>query len=486
MSNNILNLKPAQVWKHFVDICAIAHPSRHEEQLRNHIVQFAQKNHIEHVVDGVGNVILRKPAVKGMETRKGIILQAHMDMVPQKNSDKEFDFLKDGIEALIDGEWVTANGTTLGADNGMGLAAALAFFEDDTLEHGPIEALFTMNEEAGMEGAFGLKPGLLKGDILINLDSETEGELFVGCAGGMDASATFVYKEEKTPQGVKAYKIEIKGLKGGHSGMEIILQRGNSNKMMFRLLKILSDKYGIRISSVQGGNMRNAIPREAEAVVIVPADKTAGFEKEIEQYTAICKEELAATDAGFSIKASAADVPASVMDKDTQDKLIKAIYACPNGVMRMSDDMPGLVETSTNLAIVESKNGKVEVKALLRSSVNSAKADLGEIMRCVFELAGATFQSGGGYDGWKPNMKSPILNTMKQAYKDLYGKEPKISAIHAGLECAIIGGPYPHLDLISFGPTISYPHSPDEKVEIASVQKFWDFLVHVMKNAPQK
>lgn len=488
MNTDISALNPKRVWKHFSAICGLPHPSRHEEKVRAYIQEFAKKNHIECRVDEIGNVILRKPATPGMENRKGIILQAHMDMVPQKNSDKDFDFEKDPIQAYVDGEWVTADGTTLGSDNGMGLAAALAAFEDDSLEHGPLEALFTMNEESGMEGAFGLKPGLLQGDILMNLDSEDEGELYVGCAGGVDASASFDYKEEKTPADYKGFILEIKGLKGGHSGMEIILQRGNSNKLLFRFLKYASARLGLRLSSVEGGNMRNAIPREAVAVVAVPADKADELVKKVAEYYGIYRDELGAVEPDFTFKAVPAETPATVMDADTQGRLIRAVHACPNGVMRMSDDMPGLVETSTNLAIVASDPAthKINIKCLLRSSVNSAKADLGEMIKSVFELAGAHVEVVGGYDGWKPNMQSPILKSMQRSYQALFGREPAVKAIHAGLECGIISGPYPHLDMISFGPTIRFPHSPDEKVNIESVEKFWKFLIHTLKNAPVK
>ncbi len=486
MDKNIAKLKPVQVWNHFYALTQIPRPSKKEKGVAEYIVAFAKKNKIDYSTDKAGNVILRKPATKGMENRKGIILQAHMDMVPQKNADRKFDFEKDPIEAYVDGKWVTANGTTLGADNGMGLAAALAVFENNTLKHGPIEALFTIDEEAGMTGAFALKAGELKGDILMNLDSEDEGQLYVGCAGGLDANIKLPYKEEATPQGVKAYELSVKGLRGGHSGLEIILQRGNSNKLLNRFMKYASEKFGMRLSHIDGGGLRNAIPRESFALVVVPEAKAAAFAKSVKEYEKIYKTELAEVENELSFTAAGADVPAKVMDASSQGRLIDALYACPNGVYRMSDSIKGLVETSNNMARVISQKGNVEVTCLMRSSVNSAKDDIGQMIASVFSLAGAKVELAGGYDGWNPDMESPILGAMTETYRQLYGKKPKVKAIHAGLECGIIGAKYPKLDMISFGPTIKYPHSPDEKVEIASVGKFWDFLTKALENAPKK
>lgn len=450
------------------------------------MAKFGRDLGLETIIDEVGNVIIRKPATPGMEKCKGLILQGHLDMVPQKNSDTKHDFVTDPIDAYIDGEWVTARGTTLGADNGMGIAAIMAVLESKDLVHGPIEALLTSDEETGMTGAFGLKAGLLKGDILMNLDSEDEGELYVGCAGGVDANISFTYKEEAVPSGHVAYKLTVKGLKGGHSGLEIILGRGNSNKLMFRFIRHAFKEHGLRIASVDGGSLRNAIPRESFAVVTVPSDQAGKFETSVAEYQAIYQKELSLVETDLSFTAQKTDMPKSVIEHAIAVKITNAIYGCPNGVIRMSDAMPGLVETSTNLARVFSSNGKLIIQCLLRSSVDSSKDDLSEMVSSVFELAGATVELSGGYPGWKPDMKSAILTHMKSVYNKLYGKVPDVKAIHAGLECGLLGGVYPNLDMISFGPTIRFPHSPDEKVNIETVGKFWDFLVEVLKEVPKK
>lgn len=487
MSSNILSLQPALVWKHFYAITQIPHPSGHEEQIRQYVLDFAKKNNVEYQEDATGNIVLRKPATPGMENRKGLVMQAHFDMVPQANSDKKFDFTKDPLQPYIDGEWLTADGTTLGADNGIGMAAMLSVMESNDLVHGPIEALFTMTEETGMVGAFGLDPKLVKGDILLNLDSEDEGELYVGCAGGLDANVSMNYSMEDVNAGYKAYEINVKGLKGGHSGMEIILQRGNSNKILVRFLKLAAKRYAMRLVSIDGGGLRNAIPREAKAVVLVPAVHAVEFETAIKECEAIYKSEIEAVDPGLTLTATGLNnIPSQAMDANSQRRLINMVYGCPNGVVRMSDSMKGLVETSSNLARVLTENGKITITCLMRSSVDSAKEYLADAMSSVFELAGADIKLEGGYSGWKPNMASPILKSMQETYKELYGKTPEIKAIHAGLECGIIGGKYPNLDMISFGPTIRFPHSPDEKVQIASVDKFWNFLVATFKNAPLK
>lgn len=488
MDKNLKALEPQAVWRYFSEICAIPHPSHHEEAIRDYIVRFAREHSIEHTVDEVGNIIMRKPATAGMEDRKGVILQAHLDMVPQKNSDKTFDFENDPIEAYIDGDWVTANGTTLGADNGMGVAAILAVMASDTLPHGDIEALLTASEEVGMDGAFGLKACLLRGEILMNLDSETEGELYVGCAGGLDANITFAYTEDKAPSAVshRPMRIEVKGLKGGHSGIEIVLERANANKVLNRFLKLADKKYSIHLSRIDGGGLRNAIPREAMAELLIPVECSFDFINDVAEFEKLIIEEFRGVEDNISIKACDVEMPLTIIDNDTQRRLINAIYACPNGVMRMSNAMKGLVQTSTNLARVVSKEGKIELQCLMRSTSRSEKEDLGEMICSVFDMAEATTTLSGGYDGWNPNMDSPILHTMIDGYKALYGCEPAITAIHAGLECGIIAGAYPDLDMISFGPTICFPHSPDEKVHIKSVERFWEFLTYSIKNAPRK
>ena len=486
MSKDILNLEPKPLWKHFYSLTQIPRPSKHEAKIQEFAIKFGKELGLETIIDEVGNVIIRKPATPGMENRKGVILQGHLDMVPQKNSDTAHDFQKDPIDAVIDGEWVKAKGTTLGADNGMGVAAAMAILESKDIPHGPVEALFTCDEETGMTGAFGLKPGLLKGDILMNMDSEDEGELYIGCAGGTNANIRFTYKEEKVPAKVTGFKLNVTGLKGGHSGVDIHLGRGNSNKVLNRLMWYGSKHFGLRLSSIDGGSLRNAIPRESFAVVTLPDDKKDGFLKYLTEYTAIVKKELSAVEPDLKIEAVPCDTPATLIDEKTQVNLLNAVYGCPNGVIRMSNEMVGLVETSTNLAIVKSENGIVKIQCLLRSSVDSAKLDLEQMMQSVFELAGAEIIFDGQYPGWKPNPSSPILKAMQDIYQKKYGKIPEIKAIHAGLECGLLGGVYPHWDMISFGPTIRYPHSPDEKVNIKTVQLFWDFLVETLKEIPIK
>jgi dipeptidase D len=488
MDRNIRLLEPRAIWEIFDQITRIPRPSYHEERIQDFAFQFGKNLGLETIKDKAGNILIRKPSTPGMENRKGVILQGHLDMVPQKNNDKVHDFVHDPIEAYIDGEWVTANGTTLGADNGIGVAAALAVLASKTIEHGPLEVLFTATEETGMDGAKNLKAGVLRGDILLNMDSEDEGELYVGCAGGEDVGAHFAYAPEAVPDRSRAFKLEVSGLKGGHSGMDIILQRGNANKVFFRLLNCAYRATGVRLASIEGGSLRNAIPREAVGILTVEASMVAELKQFIEAEFELVRKELSATEPDIKLIMTETEIPSSIMDEQTQVKLTKSIMACPNGVIRMSDNMPGLVETSGNMAIVKSDSrvGTIEVSFLIRSSVDSAKADLSNRLHALFTLAGADVTISGGYPGWKPNLGSPILKTMQQVYQNKYGKIPEIKAIHAGLECGILAGAYPGWDMISFGPTIRYPHSPDEKVNIASVQKFWDFLVETLKNIPLK
>lgn len=484
---NTKNLQPVQLWENFKNICSIPHPSKHEKQITTFLIEWAKQRNIEVKQDEVGNLIFVKAATPGMENRKKVILQGHIDMVPQKNSDKVHDFTKDPIEMMIgeDG-WVRANGTTLGADNGIGCAAALAVLESNDLIHGPIEVLITVDEETGMTGAFGLKQGLLSGDILINLDSETEGELYVGCAGGLDANIEMQYKTESTPADMQGVRISITGLKGGHSGMDIILGRGNANKIATRLLRKAINDYGVRLANLDGGSLRNAIPREAFITAAVPTNKYDAFIEFVNNFKAIIHSEFALTEPTLSIEIEKIAVPSTIIDANDQKRMINMILALPNGVMRMSDSMANLVETSTNLAIAKTENGVLSVKCLLRSSVDSAKEAVGEKMSAIAEMSGASITLTGAYPGWKPNMESPILKTMQKVYSDLYNKEAEIKAIHAGLECGLFGGMYPHWDMISCGPTICYPHSPDEKVNIDSVEKFWNFLIETLKNIPIK
>ena len=482
MNYNLEQLKPELVWKHFKAICQIPRPSHHEEKIREYVVEFAKAHNLEYSVDEACNIYIAKPATPGFENRKGIVLQAHVDMVAQKNNDKVFDFKTDPIEAYIDGEWVTANGTTLGADNGIGVAAILAVLEDDTLEHGAIEGLFTATEETGLDGALGLKSGLLKGDILLNLDSESEGEFYVGCAGGVDINISLPYTATAAPEGWNAVKFEVKGLKGGHSGIQIGFQRGNANRLLCRFL--LHTKQEWLLASIDGGGLRNAIPREAWAVVLVK--DVEAFKAEAAAYEKTLQSEFENIEDSIEVLAAEVAAPAEIIPAEVAAKLIRAVVGAPNGVAKMSVEMEGLVQTSNNLARVVSNGECVKMHCLLRSSVSSEKFALAEAIKGIFEMAGAEVEFSGSYDGWKPNMESPILKAMATSYETLYGNKPLVTAIHAGLECGIIGGVYPNLDMISFGPTICYPHSPDEKVEIASVAKFYEFLLHTLKNAPTK
>ena len=483
---DIKNLEPKIVWNNFAKICSVPHPSHHLEQITKMMVDFGNSLGLETLTDEVGNVLIRKPATVGMEDRKVIVLQSHLDMVPQKNNDVKHEFAKDPIETVIDGEWLRANQTTLGADNGIGMAAAMSILESNDLRHGPIVALFTADEETGMYGAFGLKPGWVKGDILLNLDSEQEGELYIGCAGGLDATITWQYKPAPIEADDIAIKVNVKGLKGGHSGMDIILGRANANKLLFRFLKEAVARYEARLAIVEGGNMRNAIPREAWAIISVPEDAKEDIVKLAEEYQELFNEEYSVTENPISVTADVVDMPQNMIPEEIQDDFINAITASPNGVFRMIPTIPDVVETSMNLAIVKADAENISVKCLLRSSVDSKKEELASQLESVFTLAGAKVEFSGGYSGWNPNTNSPILKTMKEVYKAEFGVEPSVQVIHAGLECGILGAVEPDLDMISCGPTIRSPHSPDERVEIASVGKFWHYIIKVLENAPKK
>ncbi len=482
----ITDLKPAALWGHFAEICNIPHPSHHEEAIRAFVVEFAKRNGLECTVDGANNVIVRKPATPGMEGRKSIVLQAHLDMVPQANSDRKMDFTKDPIEPIVDGERVKANGTTLGADNGIGVAAMLSILESKDLKHGPLEALFTATEETGMVGAFGLKAGELRSEILINLDSERGNELCTGCAGGTDANIQLPYTAEAAPKGYKAVTIEVKGLKGGHSGIEIIMQRANANRVMARTLRPHLAA-GVLLASIDGGGLRNAIPREARAVLLVKPDYLDTLNEAVTAMEATLVKEFQDIEDGLSLKiASAADYPAQVIPTDVARRLVDFLCLVPDGVVKMSTSMPGLVQTSNNFARVVSDGSEIKMHALMRSSLRSEKEFVAERIVALCGLVGARCELTGSYDGWNPNMASPILKTMAAGYERLFGEKPEITAVHAGLECGIIGGVYPAMDMISCGPTIRYPHSPDEEVNIASVERFWRFLVDALENAPYK
>ena len=481
----IKDLEPKALWSNFYSLTRCPRPSKHEEAVRDFLVKWAKDKKIDCRVDKVGNIIMTKPATKGMENRRPVVLQAHMDMVPQARAGKVHDFLKDPIETKIVEDWVYACDTTLGADDGLGVAAIMAVFESKTIKHGPLEALITTDEETGMTGAFGLKANELKGEFLLNLDSETEGELYVGCAGGVDATLNIPYSTEKAPKDYCAYKLSFGGLKGGHSGMEINTGRANVNKLMFRHLRWVAE-CGLRLISISGGNMRNAIPRDAEAVIAFPKEHTDCILAEFDKVAGWVKKELASVEPDFFMKYEKVRMTQNVIsDADTQ-KIINLMMVAPNGVIRMSRDMEGLVETSLNLAIVKTTGKNFTVQALLRSSVDTAKDALAERLVCLAEMAGGTCKLTGAYPGWKPNMQSPLLKTMKQTYKKLYKKEPAVVAIHAGLECGLLGGKYPDMDMISFGPTLQSPHSPDERANIPSSKKFFDFLVAALEAIPEK
>ena len=483
----IKELKPSAVWNNFHELTRIPRPSKKEARAVEYLYNFGKSLGLETIKDETGNIIIRKPAVPGMENRKGVILQGHIDMVPQKNADVDHDFEKDPIETWIDGEWVKAKGTTLGADNGIGVAMALSVLQSGDLRHGPVEVLVTVDEETGMTGANALKPDVLEGEILINLDSETEGELYIGCAGGLDASVSIPYRTVSVPQGWhNAGKISVTGCQGGHSGMDIILCRANANKVLARVLLPLVRDFGVKLASFEGGNMRNAIPREAEAVVLIPDGKTAEVEKYLRKALADIRDEYRATDPQLNICLKTCGEPEECIADEDSLRCLRALLASPEGVERMSDQMPGLVETSNNTAIVRTEGGSFMIKTLMRSSVDSAKEVLAERMRAVAELAGGTVVFTGGYSGWAPNSSSPILHLMRSVYEKLYGKDPAVLAIHAGLECGILSGAYPHWDMVSCGPTILSPHSPDERVSIPSVEKCWNFLKAVLEEIPEK
>jgi dipeptidase D len=484
--STIKDLEPNGVFRNFYSLTQIPRPSKKEAKVIAFMKQWGEDHGLETLVDECGNVIIRKPATPGMENRKGVILQAHLDMVPQKNADKVHDFETDPIETRIENGWVKANGTTLGADDGLGAAAAMAVLEATDLQHGPVEALFTIDEETGMTGANKLQPGVLKGDILMNMDSETEGELYVGCAGGVDNIGTWTPAYENVPDGMTAYRLFVKGLKGGHSGMDINLGRANANKVMNAMLLMAAEKYGLRLAKIDGGSLRNAIPRESEAIVVVPTDKKDEFVKYVAEFEALTKEEFAATEPELGILCEPAAMPEKVIDVKTQNNMFTAIARYPNGVIAMSEDFEGTTETSSNLATVKMENGKIVCASLTRSLVDAAKDKLAEQIRKVLTDNGAEAYSTGDYPGWKPNINSPILNTMKEVYKAKFGKEAKVMVIHAGLECGILGSKYPHWDMVSFGPTLVHPHSPDEALLIESVQPFWDFVVETLKNIPEK
>ena len=485
-AQKLAGLKPEKLWSYFESLCGIPHPSKHEQKIITYLIDLCKSKGWDYATDEVENLLIRKPATPGMENRSKVVLQAHVDMVPQKNASTIHDFEKDAIKPFIDGEWVKAEGTTLGADNGIGVSAALAVLDSSNLQHGPLEVILTIDEETGMTGAFNLKPGFITADILMNLDSEDEGELYIGCAGGVNSQATQKYAIEAVPSGYSAYTISLTGLKGGHSGLDINLGRGNANKLINRLLWRAAKELGLRIASLEGGNLRNAIPREAFANVVVPTVNVTGLKTFISEFQTEVFNEYQPVEPNLKIELNEIETPSGVMDVNSQNTLLSLVYALPNGTIRLTPEMPEVVETSTNLSIVKVADGKIDIKALLRSAVESCKNDLLSTTEAAYQLAGYEYTNDGSYPGWKPNLKSPILATMKKVYLDNFGKEPDVKVIHAGLECGIIGDVYPNMDMVSFGPTIRHPHSPDEKVNIETVDKFWKYLTLSLANVPVK
>jgi dipeptidase D len=486
MSQEIRNLEPKALWNKFADLNAVPRPSKKEERVIAFMKNFGEQLGLETLVDEVGNVIIKKPAAPGMENRKTIVMQSHLDMVHQKNAGTEFDFDTQGIEMYVDGDWVRAKGTTLGADNGLGVATIMAVLESTDIPHPAIEALFTIDEETGMTGAMGLKGGLLKGEILLNLDTEEDDEIDIGCAGGLDVTAVREYNEEEVPENSVGYTIKVSGLNGGHSGMDIHKGLGNANKIMNRLLFDSFENFGLQIAEIDGGSLRNAIPRESVAKVIISEIFDEAFVFDMQEVINDIKAEFKTTEPNLNITIEKSELPTKVMDLGVQEGLIRAIYTAHNGVYRMSADMEDLVETSNNIARIIVKDGKLQVGCLTRSSVESSKFDLANALRSAFELIGCEVTLSGSYPGWAPNVNSPILEVLKGIYEKQNGSKPHVVACHAGLECGILGTNYPDMDMISFGPTIKGAHSPDERASISSAQKYWKFVLEILQNIPEK
>ena len=487
MSQEIRNLEPKALWNKFADLNAVPRPSKKEDRVIEFMKNFGESLGLETFEDEIRNVIIRKPATAGMENRKAIVLQGHLDMVHQKNADTVFDFDTQGIDMYVDGDWVRARGTTLGADNGLGVAAIMAILESTDIPHPAIEALFTIDEETGMTGALNLKGGILQGQILLNMDTEEDDEIDIGCAGGIDVTATAEYDEEETPEGSVGYTITVKGLKGGHSGMDIHKGLGNANKIMNRLLFDGFDNFGLQISEITGGSLRNAIPRESTAKVIIAGVYDEAFVFDMQQIVNEIKTEFKTTEPNLEVIFEKIDtVPAKVMPSIAQFYFVRAMYAAHNGVYRMSADFDNLVETSNNIAKVVLGNGQLVVQCLTRSSVETSKFDLANALRSAFELMGCEVEFSGSYPGWTPNSESKILDVLVGIYEKQNNEKPKVVACHAGLECGILGTNYPEMDMISFGPTIHGAHSPDERASVSSSQKFWKFVLEILANIPVK
>jgi dipeptidase D len=488
--SKLSQLNPANLWQLFEKICSIPHPSKHEQKISLWIQSWAKELGLSVKEDVIGNLFIKKPATPGMGDRQGIILQAHMDMVPQKNNATEHNFQTDPVRPYIisesDGDWVTADGTTLGADNGVGLASALAVLASNDIAHGPIEVLVTIDEEAGMSGAFGLEAGWLDGDILINTDSEQEGEIYMGCAGGIDGSATFALTFDTVPNDFQAFNLSLSGLKGGHSGVDIDTGRANANKLLVRFLLDASNLFDLRLTELNGGSLRNAIPREANASFVIPKSQVEPLKVALAHYLSTIKASLSAIETGIDMLLISPEDFEQCWDSITQHKILRALNACPNGVIRMSDDIKGIVESSLNLGVIQTRGTKFNALVLIRSLHDDGRLETQRTVQSVFELAGAAIKFTGAYPGWKPDTDSAIMKTVRDTYAELFGKIPEVMVIHAGLECGLFKTAYPHWDMVSIGPTIKFPHSPDEKIEIATVAQYWQLLVAVLAKAPKK
>ncbi|GGI72658.1 aminoacyl-histidine dipeptidase [Shewanella gelidii] len=479
-------LQPQPLWQWFEQICAIPHPSKHEQALSSFIQDWAKEKQLKVVEDKVGNLIIQKPATPGMEDRKVVVIQAHIDMVPQKNADKNHDFLTDPIQPVIDGEWVKASGTTLGADNGIGMASALAILGADDIKHGPLEVLLTIDEEAGMTGAFGLEAGMLEADILINTDSEQEGEIYMGCAGGVDAQITLPMVWQAPEPTNPTFTLSLSGLKGGHSGVNIHLGRGNANKLLARFLFNHEEELALELTNFTGGSLRNAIPREASVSFMIPTENVDRLQQLIQDFQALVREELAIADPDMVLTLEEVPAATQVMSEETQQTLIELLHACPNGVTRMSDEIEGVTETSLNVGVISTEAESVNILCLIRSLLDSGRQEVETVLNAITNLAGADIEFSGAYPGWKPDSTSPVMAIVKETYEAIYHKEPTIMVIHAGLECGLFKKPYPDMDMVSIGPTIRFPHSPDEKVLIETVDQYWKLLLAVLERIPTK
>ena len=480
------DLRPAVVFHYFDEVCQVPRPSKKEEKIRAYLLDFAKKHNLEAKTDEAGNVLIKKAASAGMENLKTVILQSHIDMVCEKNKDTEHNFETDPIQTYIDGEWLRAKGTTLGADNGIGVATELAVLASDDIKHGPIECLFTVDEETGLTGAFALKEGFMNGDILLNLDSEDDGELFIGCAGGANATAIYPFPTEKAPQGWFFFRVSVKGLTGGHSGDDISKNRANANKLLNRFLVQTMQKYGMRLADIEGGNLHNAIPREAHALCAVPMEYKEAVRVDLNIFISEIENEYSATEPNLSMDLESEAPVEYVMEQKAMERFLLSIYAVHHGVYAMSQDIPGLVETSSNLASIKVCDGTIKVVTSQRSSILSSRKDMSQMVSAAFILGGATVTTGEGYPGWKPNPSSEILKIAVESYKKLFGVEPKVKAIHAGLECGLFLQKYPSLDMVSFGPTLRGVHSPDERMLIPTVEKFWNHLLDILAHIPAK